>query len=821
MNVSSIKPSGAPDPDDRSLVGWIRENPRYFFFLPLVLAVLAPLYFENPYKTKDTVIVAWGMVMRGESRPGYIACRDLFEKRHPGVRVQMFSCGRGDNPQRLMGAIAGNSAPDLVQFESYQVASWAARNAFVPLDEWIERDRDETYGVRREEYVKSSWEPVTWRGQTYGIPSWMGTFAMVYNKTAFREVGLDPESPPKTYDDLLEASKKLVKFDSAGNIERGGWIPLYFIDQKHFTSYLVSLLQAGGKLMSPDGLYPQIDTEEAHRVIDLYRKAHAIHGGWTKIQTLYSLIGGQSGDLFLSGRVAIDLEDDWLVYRVASFVPDFDFGVAPFPSFDGKTIVSQSIGLSYVIPINAPHPELAWEFIKWMNSPEAILLRNSRWREESRKQLGPNAPQYVGLHSNMACNEVAWAEPQFDSPRLQEAANVFRSLLPYTREMATNPVTAALRYRLGNALRRIFAGQMEVGEALRQVERELNKQLEEFRAEPPGLPLSGWAIAQVTMGILLCVVAATVILVVRQSRRGRIQWRNALGGYLLASPWLTGFFVFIGGPIIASFILSFCSYDVLHNPRFIGANNYAEAFTRDALFWKSLGNTAFMMLGIPIAMSVSLGIAMLLNMRVRGLGIYRTMYYLPAIVPMVAGAVLWQWLLSPQTGPVTWVFEHTLTPFFAAFGMELHAPVWLQDDAWIKPSFILMGLWNAGAGMIIWLAGLQGIPEQLYESAAIDGAGPWSRFWSITIPMLTPYIFFELITGIIGTFQIFTTALVITNDYPPDAVLFYVYHLFNNAFRYFHMGYASAMAWILFLIVLVLTVCQVWGAKRWVYYGGN
>ncbi|MFH1743143.1 MAG: extracellular solute-binding protein [bacterium] len=814
----SVQPN---EPRSWFLSEWVRDNPKYLFLFPLFLACIAPLYFENPYRSEKKVIQAWGMVTKGDAREGYVACRERFEEMHPDNEVLMFSYGRGDNPQRLMSALVGDTAPDVVQFESYQVVDWAARDAFLPLDEFIERDRDKPYGVRREEYISSAWGPVTYMGQTYGIPSWVSSYAMAYNKDAFREAGLDPESPPKTIDELLEFSRRLVRFDEKGNIQRGGWIPFYFLDQKRFATYPLCVWQAGGTLMSPDGLSTRVNSEASRKVIELFKEAQAIHGGWTKIQSLYSLLSDEGFDLFLSGRIAIDLEDDWTVYRAATFAPDFDLGVAPFPSFDGQGVMSHAIGLAYVIPANARNPEAAWEFIKWMNSPEAVMLRNKYWHEFTVRRQGPDKPHYVGLHSNTRCNEAARAEYRFRSPRLQAAAETFRDLLPYTRYITATPASVVFRYEMSNALRRILSGQMSMDDALDRAEKAIDEQLEEFRSEPSGTPLSGWTIARIVIAALLVILVGMGFAIVRKSAGSGAKRRDTIAGYLMASPWIIGFFLFIAGPIIASLILSFCSFDVLHPARFIGLGNYRESLTSDRLFWRTLGNTAFMTLGIPIGMAASLAIALLLNMKVRGLGAYRTIYYLPAIVPMVASAALWQWLFSPQSGPITWAFEHSVTPLCGVFGLQMNAPLWLQDDAWIKPSFILMGLWTAGAGMIIWLAGLQGIPGQLYESASIDGAGPWARFRAITIPMLTPYIFFNLITGVIGTFQIFTKALVMTNDYPSDAILFYVYYLFNNAFRYFHMGYASAMAWILFLIVLILTVCQVRGAKHWVYYGGN
>jgi multiple sugar transport system permease protein len=215
-----------------------------------------------------------------------------------------------------------------------------------------------------------------------------------------------------------------------------------------------------------------------------------------------------------------------------------------------------------------------------------------------------------------------------------------------------------------------------------------------------------------------------------------------------------------------------------------------------------------MALGIPLGMGLSLALALLLNYEIRGMPVYRTFFYLPAIMPAVAASILWIWIFNPEQGILNSILSQ----------VGLTGPAWLQNQNWSKPALILMGLWGAGSGMIIWLAGLKGISKHLYEAAEMDGAGKLQKFRNVTLPMLTPYILFNLIMGVIGTFQIFTQAYVMTQGGPLDSTLFYAYALFNNAFRYLRMGYASAMAWVLFAIVLALTIAQVRLSRRWVHY---
>ncbi len=289
--------------------------------------------------------------------------------------------------------------------------------------------------------------------------------------------------------------------------------------------------------------------------------------------------------------------------------------------------------------------------------------------------------------------------------------------------------------------------------------------------------------------------------------------RDTFNGILFASPWILGFLTFVAYPLGASFYYSFCSYDAITPPHFIGLENYRVMITQDTLFWKSLGNTLYMALfGLPVGLAAALGIALLLNQRIRGIAIYRTIYFLPSITPVVASSVLWMWLLNPQVGLINTSLER--------MGVA-HPPDWLSDPSWAKPALILMGLWAVGGGMVIYLASLQDVPASLLEAAALDGAGAWGKFRHVTIPSISPVILFNLIMGLIGTFQYFTQAYVMTNGGPQDATMFYALHLFNRAFQDFEMGYASAMAWVLFVITLVCALIVFKTSAKWVYYAGE
>jgi len=284
-----------------------------------------------------------------------------------------------------------------------------------------------------------------------------------------------------------------------------------------------------------------------------------------------------------------------------------------------------------------------------------------------------------------------------------------------------------------------------------------------------------------------------------------------LTAYLFISPWIIGFVVFTAGAMIASFYISLLDTDLLSTTTFVGLKNYATAF-QAPLFWQAIRATFFYTaLVVPLGTLVALSVAMLLNQRVRPLGLWRTVYYLPAVVSGVAVALLWGWVLNPQYGLVN-----------LGLGLlKIPGPRWFASEEWAVPGIVLIGLWGAGTSMLLYLAGLQSIPTELQEAARIDGAGSWSVFRNVTLPLLTPTIFFNVITGVIASFQVFTTAYILTQGGPNNATLFMVLYLYRQAFQLFHFGYASALAWILFVIIMFFTLIVVRSSDSWVHYEGG
>lgn len=295
------------------------------------------------------------------------------------------------------------------------------------------------------------------------------------------------------------------------------------------------------------------------------------------------------------------------------------------------------------------------------------------------------------------------------------------------------------------------------------------------------------------------------------SRMRRHDRRALLTGLMFVSPWLIGFVIFTLYPVFASAYLSFTDYRVLAPPRWVGLANYTELFADHDYFLPSLMDTVFMFVELPIALVMGLILALLLDQKLRGIAFYRTLFYLPSIVPVVSSAVLWMWVLNPEHGLMN----------AALHSMHIPGPAWLASPAWSKPAMIMMDLWGVGGSMVIYLAALQGVPPALYEAASLDGANGFQKIWFVTIPQISPVIFFNLIMGVIGTFQYFTQTFIMTNGGPNNSTLFYALYLYQNAFQYFRMGTACAMAWILFIITLVATLIVFKSSARWVYYEGE
>lgn len=738
------------------------------------------------------------------------------------ISGQAASRNQTEDPTRFLVGLAGGMPPDVIRFDRYAVTEWAARGAFHDLTEFLKRDPE----LRAEDFYDSCWNEVVYQGGVYGIPEKVDNRALFYNVDLLARAGYT--RPPETWEELEEMAVRLTERDEQGRIRRIGFAPNY----GNSWLYLYGWMN-GAEFMSPDGRRCTMNEPRVVEALTWMVRVYDALGGASAVRAFESSFQGGDLDPFLQGKIVMKIDGFWQITdTVAQFGRNVNWAVArpPIPAHmkeKGSTVCSWVSGWCHAIPSTARNKEGAWEFIKFLSSQRGAEILNESRRLTMESQGRVFVPTQ---NANRKINEWLFEKYVYNNPRMDpkvaDAVRVFNDLLEGQPYRPVTPVGQLMWNQhisaTDNALFHKLTPQQALDRATEIVQRELDKIL-----NPPQGPQVPWRYFFVLYAVLLIAMAVGVyywdtserfrrFFGARFVRKGgdveglqssyfRSQWK---GGWLCALPWIIGFVVFTGGPILFSIIISFCQYDILNPAKFIGWDNYRWMFTKDALFWKSLWNTIYMIIGIPLGMALSLGIALLLNLKVRGVAVWRTFFYLPSIVPAVASSILWIWIFNPSVG--------LLNTALASIGIT--GPNWLQDEHTSKPALILMGLWGAGGGMIIWLAGLKGISESYYEAAALDGANTWQQFIHITIPLLTPYIFFNLIMGLIGTFQIFTQAFIMTQGGPVDSTLFFAYHLFNNAFRYLQMGYAAAMAWVLFLIVFGLTVVQLRLQKHWVHY---
>lgn len=294
--------------------------------------------------------------------------------------------------------------------------------------------------------------------------------------------------------------------------------------------------------------------------------------------------------------------------------------------------------------------------------------------------------------------------------------------------------------------------------------------------------------------------------------RGSRSARRAFGkGLLFVAPWIVGFFTFTLYPFVTTLYYSFEKVSLVSASKFVGLGNY-KALIHDGTFWTALYNTAYYTaLEVPFSTIMAIALAMLLNMRVRGVKVYRAIFFLPSVVPVVAGAMVWLWLFNPSFGIVNSLLN----------SVGIHGPGWMFSVAWAKPTFVLLGLWGIGTPMVIYLAALQGVPKEMYEVSALEGANAWQRTRDITLPMISPAILFNVVLALVACLQYFTQAYIMTSGGPDNSTMFYALYLYYQAFRYLDLGFASAMAWILFVVVVLITLILFRLSRRFVYYAGG
>lgn len=781
---------------------------------------------------RQTVVV-WGLGLGPDSK-GLEATIREFEKRWPQYKIRILSMGAGRmNPQKLMTSIVGNVPPDAIHQDRFTIGDWASRGAFRPLDDLMARDAGkDPYTPRPDQYYEATWQEASYDGQVYAIPMAADNRALYWNRKIFREkakelraAGLDPERPPRTWSELLAYGKVLTEYNPDGKtLKRAGFLPNFGNSWLYMYAF-----QMNASFMSPDGRTCTLYTPEAEKALEFIVKGYDQVGGYENAKAFETGFQGGENDPFIIGKVAMKIDGDWIIGSLARYGPNLDFATAPPPVPDDRyhkrgpfaneteTYVSWVGGFSYAIPNGARNVDGGWQWIKWATSTEARLIDMAAQREWERRRGRTFVPR---IQANKETNEKMFVQFKPGDPKFAEAVRTHIDLMPVSR---MRPVTFVGQPLWDEHVRALEAAAMQrksPEQALKDGQAVVQRELDAVLGASAYPTLDMRLPQGIGIGLTVAAVIGWMVWLKRQ-RLGPLAKAETRWAYVFIAPWLIGFLVFTLGPMVASLFFSFTQYNVLSPARWVGVKNYTDLFAGDWVnMSKALYNTLYLAgIGVPLGVATGLAVALLLNSAVRGMRYYRTLFYMPAIVPTVASAVLWIWLLTsdPNKGLINAVWNATISQWFGT-----PPPGWLNAEAWAKPSLILMGMWGAGSGMILWLAGLKGVPGQLYEAASIDGATPRQQFWAVTLPQLSPIVFFNLVMGFIGALQEFDRVYVMKPSEgsagPADSLLVPVYHLFVNGFNYFKMGYASALAWVIFGVILLLTAFQFKLAPRWVHY---
>lgn len=700
-----------------------------------------------------------------------------FEKRNPDIHVQLEATTEASRV--FLTEMAAGSPPEVMYIGSEMLPQMVGKHALIPMNDWISRD-----SVDMSLFFPKIVKSLTFDDKIYAYPIHYSTNALFYNKKLFDEKGVSYPDENWTWDDYRNAAMKLT-IDRNGDGKPEVWGCLTPDSQVLIRSF-------GGKICSDDTSKIIVNNP----------------GALNAIKYLYSLLGkcaplaAQVQDtnemqLFTNDKVAMFLGRTWQLPQIIKTMPeDSPWDIAPTPK---GVIRFSAIGVGgNCIARGCKNPEAAWKFVKFYSSLEG------------QKLLGVQkncAPALIELCSS----------PQYFLSAPPQSIKVFLDAAEYSdRPLPDSDWSNEFSSRVWEPVMEQIRTQTITPEnAVKQWEKSGNAYLDKWRQEVEirkKADFTGDTTAFLFRFMMILMVVGLMV-VIWFARTNKKYWE----GYLFIAPWIIGFIIFTLGPVMASLYLSFTKYDMLSMPQWVGIMNFTDLF-KDKLYLTSLYNTFYYALfQVPASLIFALILAMLLNHKLKGIYTFRAIYYLPAITSGVAISLLWRWLFNPDLGLINSILG----------SLGIPGPGWLTSPTWAMPAIIIMSVWGGtGGAMLIYLAGLQGIPEQLYEAANLDGANNWQKFRNVTLPMLSPTIFFNLIMSIIGSFQVFVTIFVMTSNAgssiepggPVNSTLVYVLYLYRIGFRYLNMGSACAMAWILFIIILALTMLNFWLSKRWVNY---
>jgi ABC-type sugar transport system permease subunit/ABC-type glycerol-3-phosphate transport system substrate-binding protein len=726
---------------------------------------------------------------------------DRYTAQHSNVRIVDIQAV--DIAPKLRTMLAAGTPPDLFYLPPTYLPSLAQLKVLHPIDEFLNEDKQAGHDIVKDYYpvlIKSfRYDTATSRngeGPLYGLPKDFTPLLFYVNVDLFKAAGVPIPYHGWTWDEFEADMKKITALTGQPAFENrrifGGVFELWDDTIRQI------IWTFGGDYFGKNFRDVTLDSPQSQEALAMIYRTRLVD------KDVYNATGiaKDGAEEFVNGNIGCDGPvGRWKVPRFAHDIK-FKWDVVPCPHKAGLPETSLLAETAWSMTAGSPHPREAYDLMKFLCGPDGGVLQS---------QLGLAVPPMP----------VVANSPDFLSPAGIPPHNsqLFVDAIKYCHVQQVPVQTEWKDILENNTSSSIQLGQISTMESAQIVKRQWLQLLDApiLRHEWKPLP---WVSVLCVVAALMATIVLFLWLKARREKLGLLDRAQERAGFSFISPWLVGFLVLTLGPMILSLILAFCQWTgmtSLSDARGVGLANFQQLFTDDPVFYKSLRVTVYyVVLAVPTGQIAALLIAMLMNMRVRGIAAFRTIYFVPSVVSGAVLAVMWIQIFNNDYG----IFNKILAPFAHLF--HTTPPDWFGTDIhrWGIPGFVIMSLWGVGGGMIIYLAGLKGIPASLYEAATVDGAGSLRKFWTITLPMLSPLIFYNVIMAIIGSFQVFTQAYMMTNPSPGNETLFYVWNLYHQAFEYHNMGYASAMAWILFVICLGLTLILFRGSRGLVYYEG-
>ena len=731
-----------------------------------------------------------------------------FERDHPGVTVHGERVPPGDEyAQKLLVEQAAGLTPDVI-FCGGNYAQFAGRGVLADLGPLVAKDPT----VKLTDYYPQLIHVLTLNNHLYALPRDIAPMGLIYyNKSLFDKAHIPyPDGtwrwdfqphPDRGNLDFLTVASKLTQHRPTGG-------DIYGYAAGDTTWTMNNFVYSQGASYVDDIFRPTTINYRDPKIINAIQLTQnlAYKYNVSPSSTDLASSGVGSHELFAQGRVAMYLSGIWEVPRFRDEIKDFDWDIAPFPMSPTGHRGVQTGWSGYGLAASSKHKAEAWMLIKYLAGPVGL---------SKLAQSGLAQPGIARL-----ANSTLWLDGKRPINRKLTTEEV-----PYVQMEIVSPNWDQVYALINPKLQLVWSDTITAQQAVDAFSAPAQAKLDSLN-HPAYHPKLNWGAGVASMGIITLLLAMWVrrgAIDDIRSGRARGSSREVRAGWGFISPWIIGATVFVLAPMLVSLVLAFSSWDIISPARWVGAGNFQDMMTDDR-FGKSLKVTMlYTLFSVPLGVAGSMALALLLNAKIRGQAVFRTLYYIPSVASAVAASLIWLRLFNPESG----LFNALLSTLHLGHVVSVIGLTdpgkstvnWLGSEKTALGAIVVTSLWGIGGGMVIFLAGLQGIPQSYYDAADVDGANLWHKFRHVTLPLLTPTIFFNTIMGVIGSFQVFTQGFVMTNGGPNDATLFYVLYLYQNAFQFLKMGYASALAWVLLVIILGVTVLQM-RFSRWVHYEG-